>query len=814
MNRKRRFAQSIACLAMLAMILCMRSSHAADHSGGASDGLVVKRVLKAQDAGKNLLDSGAWRPWGEGFVREGEVFICDNGDNAQAQRGASQTVTLDQTRPEPIIATAWSQAEDVGGSRNSDYALYLDLTYQDGTPLWGQVDAFHVGSHDWAKAVVCVFPEKPVKTVSFHMLFRRHAGSAQFRDPELRVLRPPAGACLFDGIAVSHEGPTQEGFQVRDVASGTDFLSIEHSVLDLTLECESTLIDGVTFFDVVLSDTRGADRAVTLIYAIPFGAAQGRWHGDPRQTTPVEPGREYLNTSRFSAGANGQLSRYPFAAVSNSDQSMSLAIDMAQPAFFRAGYNAATEELFLAYDIGLTPEKPTAHLRFCKFDFDPAWGFRAALDRYYKALPQHFVRRIDKQGLWMPFAKISEVEGWQDFGFAFKEGTNETAWDDAHGITTFRYTEPMTWWMSMAKETPRTFDAALAEAKRLADEEADSRAQAFLTSGFHDENGQFAARLLDTPWCDGAVWSINSMPNISGEVTDFKNKWNQPLRDRLYGPQRRADLDGEYIDSSEGYVTNELDFRRDHFPATRTPLTFSMTDHQPAIFRGLIAFEYIRAIADDVRGMDKLMMANSTPIRLCWLTPLLDVVGSETDWNPGGTWRPMSDSDLLFRRALCQGKPYCFLMNTNFEQFSHGLVEKYMKRCLAYGMFPGFFSHNAAQGHYFTRPELYNRDRDLFRKYMPLCQAVAEAGWEPITHARTNHESVYIERFGNRYLTVFNDSDKSRRVTVTMDFATTGQAQELLTERAVSWHDGQLTLELDAEDIALLKLEPGIDARQ
>ena len=50
-----------------------------------------------------------------------------------------------------------------------------------------------------------------------------------------------------------------------------------------------------------------------------------------------------------------------------------------------------------------------------------------------------------------------------------------------------------------------------------------------------------------------------------------------------------------------------------------------------------------------------------------------------------------------------------------------------MKRSLAYGCFPGFFSHNAAEGHYFTRPELYDRDRPLFRKYVPLCKLVAEA---------------------------------------------------------------------------------------
>ncbi len=225
------------------------------------------------------------------------------------------------------------------------------------------------------------------------------------------------------------------------------------------------------------------------------------------------------------------------------------------------------------------------------------------------------------------------------------------------------------------------------------------------------------------------------MPGIAGEFTDFKNKWNPALRERLYGPERKGDLDGEYIDSCEGYVTDDLDFRRDHFAAADTPLTFDPNTFRPAIFKGLVAFEYVRGIADDIHRAGKLMMANGAPDRFCWLIPLVDVGGTETDWNPGGRWRPMSDADLIYRRALCKGKPYCFLMNTEFENFSAALVEKYMKRSLAYGMFPGFFSHNASQGHYFSRPDLYNRDRPLFKKYVPLCKLVAEAGWEPVTGA-------------------------------------------------------------------------------
>ena len=562
--------------------------------GATADGVILKDVLGSSDAGENLLRDDAWRAFGRGFKEEDGVFTCDNGSDAKVQRGVSQTVTLNQTRPEPIVATAWSQARNVGGSRDSDYSLYLDLVYQDGSTLWGQVDAFNAGSHDWEKAQVTVFPEKPVKSVTVNLLLRNHAGMAQFHAAELRPIRPPMGACLFDGIAVSQQAQPREGFQVRDVAAGSGFVGIEGSALDLKLECKTTKAQDATFFDVTVSDTSGKDRAVTLIYAVPVSAQQCRWFQDPRETREVEPGREYLNAGRFAAGSNGRLSRYPFAAVANARQAVALGIDMAQPAFFRVGYNAGTQELFLAYDLGLTPEKPTAHLRFCKFPFDSQGEFRAALARYYDLFPQKLRAPHAEQGLWMPFAKISAVKGWEDFGFRFKEGDNETAWDDAHGIVTFRYTEPMTWWMRMPKDMPRTIEAALAEAKRLATEKKDPQAMALLTSGYHDEQGRFAARLLDTPWCDGAVWSMNSMPGIAGDVTDFKNKWGPSVREKLYGPGKKADLDGEYIDSSEGYVTDELDFRRDHFATAETPLTFSLKNHKPAIFRGLIVFEYIR----------------------------------------------------------------------------------------------------------------------------------------------------------------------------------------------------------------------------
>ncbi len=780
-------------------------------------GQVVKRVIRARGEGKNLLKPGQWRPWGKGFRRKGNLIVCNNGKDRGARRGASQTVFLNQKVPSPIAAVAWSRCEGVGGSPDHDYSLYLDLTYRDGTHLWGQAASFDTGTHGWQEKKVLVLPDKPVERVTVNLLLRRHAGKAWFKGASLREMKVPRGAFSFDGVPVTPMGPPREGFQVRDAAADSDFYRPKGSkALGLRIRSKETGKKGVRFLDVTLREETGKDRAITLVYALPVPKGKITWFQGPGRSLPAGGRGAYGFFARFRVGANGRLSRWPFGALQAGKEGLALGLDPAFPAFFRAAFNAGTRELYLAFDLGFTREHPGGRLRFCVFTFDPEWGFRSALERYYAIFPDAFRCRTPKQGLWMPFARISQVRGWRDFGFKFKEGNNETAWDDAHGILTFRYTEPMTWWMPMKKGLPRTREAALALAKRLASLGRGSlglRAKALFTSGFFDEEGRFPLRFRDAPWCNGAVWSVNVMPGIPGEVTAFNIRWNERIKRKLYGPAAKARLDGEYVDSSEGYVTAPLDFRRDHFAAARTPLTFSLESRRPGIFRGLVSFEYVRALARDMHAMGRLMMANGTPSSLFWLAPMLDVMGTETDWHRGGKWRPMRVTELLYRRALCGPKPFCFLMNTRFEDFPKELVEKYMKRALAFGMFPGFFSANASTGHYFTRPELYDRDRPLFKKYIPLCKRLAEAGWRPIPLAGTNIPHLQVERFGDRYLTLFNDSGKavSGRVRVLLKKAR--NPRELLSGKILHLQKGKgpapfLEIELPPEDLAVLDFGP------
>ena len=181
---------------------------------------------------------------------------------------------------------------------------------------------------------------------------------------------------------------------------------------------------------------------------------------------------------------------------------------MGRPALYRLGYHAGTRQLYIAYDFGLVPETKrfpgAAEFRFVLYRFEPQWGFRAAFEKLMKLFPDYFLVRAKQQGLWMPFTDVSTVRGWEDFGFKFHEGNNAVAWDDAHGILSFRYTEPMTWWMRMAPQLPRTMPEALRVRDELAQAGHGNQqqlAEVSQTAAMFDDAGQPSLLFRDTPWC-------------------------------------------------------------------------------------------------------------------------------------------------------------------------------------------------------------------------------------------------------------------------------------------------------------------------
>lgn len=727
-----------------------------------------------------------WAPFEMGYRisrdvhRDGLVSVFCRNVGADDRRGAAATIALNQREPRPLVVSGYSRALDVGGFRNNDYSIYLDLTFVDGTPLWGQTAPFSTGTHDWERRQVLVWPQKPVREVRVYALFRHHTGSAWFDDFAAAELDPGS---TFDGQAVAVPvlgASARSGWFVRDVSAGSGIVAAAHALKRLGIRCDQAKATRAWETALRVRGPRGRTRCVTVYYVERFAARNARWWSDMRRSVRCRGSGEYANLTHLGVGATGMQSLYPLGCVSDERNARAIGVPAGGvPSVTRIGYHAGSGLLYAAFDVALTPDnlhnsadgRGSAEVTVARWNASAEWGFRSALERYYAMYPAAFRRRAMKDGLWIPFTDPSTVQGLADFGIAYHEGDDSVASDDRLGVLSFRYTEPMTWWMPMPSATPRTYDAALAMVREHLTKgplETRSLAQAVVNSASMDEHGRYNVEFQNAPWTNGAVWNLNPNPHLpcpQGEATKASLSFGADVIKRLYGTGDRGTLDGEYLDSIEGW-SDVLDYRPESLRHATACPTFAADSLRPVAPTWFSVWELASHMRRELLNRGKLLMANATPWRLHVFSGLLDVMGTETNWLPGGTWRPDSDEVFCLRRSLCYQKPYLLLQNTDFERFGHAEVERYMKRCMAYGVFPSMFSADASTRNYWTQPQWYNRDRRLFKRYVPVVSRLSAAGWEPVTHARTSDPMVYVERFGPGYLTLFNAAPDRREVRV------------------------------------------------
>ena len=81
----------------------------------------------------------------------------------------------------PIIYGGESRAWDVAVS---EYCVYLDVYYADGSVTWGERADFDQGTHGWQKVCGALVPKKPVKRIEMYALCRKGSekSRAEFRD--------------------------------------------------------------------------------------------------------------------------------------------------------------------------------------------------------------------------------------------------------------------------------------------------------------------------------------------------------------------------------------------------------------------------------------------------------------------------------------------------------------------------------------------------------------------------------------------------------------------------------------------------------
>jgi len=761
--------------------------------------------------------------------------------------GLHQTVTLDQTAARPLFFAGWCRSEGVTGEEDNDFSIYLDIHYTDGTPLYGRTIPCPVGTHDWTYLEAVVVPDKPIATVSYYLLLRTaHAGTGWFDDLQLREVLTEV--TTFDGALVytepldpwpfagSAEVPVTSGdglrlglsaaggaivsastaagdvmaagssfasgFFVRDVSAGGDFAHFggtvtatpdgaTHSAVDdslgLELQADFAASADRIAIDTTLHDRTGTTRALTLYFALPISFSGWSWGDDIRTSRTIEGGTEFHNNLDVGFGAAGEISYYPYASVAG-PEGLGLGVPLDRPAAARLAANPFTHQLYVALDVALSPvtaEPGTAHLGLVLFRHDPAWGFRAATQRFYELFPDDFAKRVDTEGPWVAFSPLDPLTDIADFGIAFHElgGSDQVAYDDTVGVVSFRYlTEPWSWWMTMPTEIPNDDEARVLEylgTQLTAPEEGRREyAEATLSSCSHDETGRCRFEPAAEPWCPyGAVFTLNPDPDIADPDHPLNKgnlSWNDEAR-AIYTDPGVGTQDGEYLDSLEAKASL-LDYRATHLAASDLPLVYDAA-FRPAVPQIFATYEFARWLADEIHGMGKLMMANGALLSFAFPARLFDVMGNERNWLWSGEFRPDPDSRFNFWRTLSYRKPFCTLMNTDFSVFDHAMVERYFQTELFYGVYPSMFSHNASEDCYWEDPALVERDRDLFVKYVPLIRGIGTAGWEPITFARSSDPDVYVERWGSGdtlQFTVRNVATEARSYELTIEAAAVG----------------------------------------
>lgn len=562
--------------------------------------------------------------------------------------------------------------------------------------------------------------------------------------------------------------------------------------LGLELAANFTEQPDAIFCAGILRDTTNTDRAVVLSFALPIDAANWQWWDNLRSSRLIDVRTQTRYTATIRYGERGEHSLYPFCALNTDDVGIALGIPLDLPVVHRFVYDAAQKQLRLEWDFGLSPDggtkdpgrgmrRPnTAIFRFAIYTLDePRWGMRAAADKFYRLFPESFRVRVKRFGIWMPFTDIAKITAFEDFGFAYHEGAGNPSFNRQHDIYNFRYEEPWSAWFFLPPDasTDLTLEQLFAFPNKK--EQHPHLAEIVKVCGVQDERGHFSMRAYKTDpvhWAGGQTlynFLVNADPDIERNGMTKASVMGKTLQTVLSD----SELDGIYFDGFGEWVMPNENYRRDHWRVADFPLTFSWRTKRPTQLAAFGVYEYLAYAAEQLHAAGKLVMANGFGYGFPFHAHWVDVGGNEIRWT-----RQREDFAFFdYRRMLAYRKPFLSLNNEFFDrEFTAEVAEDYFRWALFYGFLPSLFAPGAGSfGNYWNTPEFHNRDRHLFRRYIPLIVRLCEAGWEPITYAWSDNERVLVERFGrwsegDLHFTVYNTTDTLQNVTIAIDAASLG----------------------------------------
>jgi PKD repeat protein len=439
----------------------------------------------------------------------------------------------------------------------------------------------------------------------------------------------------------------------------------------------------------------------------------------------------------------------------------------------------------ITWDLGLSPsatKNPSkATVSFWITTQNPKWGIRATAEKYYALNPSSFSTPATALGAWVlgNVRPIASVPDWEDFGWAYHEQDDELNFDNNNGIQALHYLNPTAWGRDFPQyqgdpEVPydvlmAALTSDLTSTKNTEDGVPVSKmARSVFDTAPFDENGlqqvhyngiffrgsrQYYPMLPD-PEIPNSRYGIAKQYSVDARITAAKNSGNT--------------LHGIFLDNIGLTFANVENYRKSLWAYLDTPLSFSYDTRRVTAYSGDPIAAFCGTLRTYLHGKGMILMASSSSVSYSWFAHLLDVAGGESQGDD-----PIDKS--YTRLALSYRKPWSnlFVPPRGDGPPTAAEVAAYLREALFFGFYPGM------NGVYWDEPSAYERDRGLFQKYVPLIDAIAQAGWEPVNYALSSEPAVFVERFGHAidgtfYFTAHNAGTSIESSQITLDGAGLG----------------------------------------
>lgn len=608
-----------------------------------------------------------------------------------------------------------------------------------------------------------------------------------YKQPKNMKLRKLAGKEVFNDKSVK---------RIKDQLIHTYVVSD----IDIRLITSFTIEGDRLKVDMQIESVKLEERGLEIGLGLDMNFRQAIWWDNVNNSKTISDGR-YWNVITADDTNFLPISVYPLSSITNKDFGICFGTELEHPLVYRMFYDTKIGYCYSA-SIGLskhTKQPGKAALRCFIYTNEPEEGFRSAIQKFYSFFPKHYALDDRRKRLREKFSVgqgISINQPWKkeeldEFHirytkdqslFSKEKAASRYSKYKAMGILPSFYIFPFGAGPLVGdKNKSRPFYEDILTAQQNVpkrDRDSGKYHIAQSQSVCKDTNGDaVVARIsaqADDSWAGSHWWVVlplNCDPDIPGGAGEAAlEKIRQVVE---IASQNQYSLMGIFIDEFMKDA-HALDCNIEHFKYAHFPLTYSANTFQPAVPAFSSDYEFLAALKTylDKAMPDAILSCNFRTIAVNSFGAIyLDSFMFETHMN-GSCY---TEEDWLYRRFIAGPRPVSPLhMTYGFKNAKEPkkYMNQFVSRCMGLGFYPGFGAMIEA---YHKDSKIREMLKQAINQFHDSAAELVRAQWCPITYAKTDNESVTVERFKKAddktfFLSIYNTKEENIITNLTIDF--------------------------------------------